>query len=427
MSATGTGHDTEGGTGRDTDPVAPVHYSPYDYEIHEDPYPTYARLRTEAPLYRNDEFDFWALSRHADVQAAFRDPGHLSNRFGVTLDPAAYGPQAHKSMSFLAMDPPRHTRMRSLVSKAFTPRRVAELEPQIRALAVRYLDPAVEAGTFDMVGDVAGKLPMDVISQMIGVPEADRAEVRRLADLLVHREEGVFDVPQEGMEAALVLAGYFSDMVVERRRARRDDLTSGLLDVDVDDDRLTDDEIIAFLFLIVVAGNETTTKLLANAWYWAWRFPDQKAKALTVAGRAAPWVEETLRYDTSSQMLLRVTTGDVELLGTVIPDAARVLLLVGSANRDPDAFEHPDRYDLDRDTTKLISFGGGRHFCLGAPLARLEARVMLEELVARVADYDIDADGARRVHSINVRGFASLPTTVTTRAATRSGSRRAPD
>jgi cytochrome P450 len=406
---------TGAGTGTRPDTAAPVHYSPYDYEIHEDPYPTYARLRSEAPLYRNDEFDFWALSRHADVLGAFRDPTHLSNRNGVSLDPAAYGPHAHKSMSFLAMDPPRHTRMRSLVSKAFTPRRVAELEPDIRALAVRYLDAAVETGTFDMVGDVAGKLPMDVISQMIGVPEADRAEVRRLADLLVHREEGVFDVPQEGMEAALVLAGYFSDMVLERRRARRDDLTSGLLDVEVDGDRLSDDEIIAFLFLIVVAGNETTTKLLANAWYWAWRFPDQKAKALAEARRAPQWVEETLRYDTSSQMLVRVTAGDVELLDTVIGDGERVLLLVGSANRDPDVFEDPDRYDLDRDTTGLISFGGGRHFCLGAPLARLEARVMLEELVARVADYDIDATGARRVHSINVRGFASLPTTVTPR------------
>jgi cytochrome P450 len=406
---------TGAGAGTRSDTATPVHYSPYDYEIHEDPYPTYARLRAEAPLYRNDEFDFWALSRHADVLAAFRDPAHLSNRNGVSLDPAAYGPHAHKSMSFLAMDPPRHTRMRSLVSKAFTPRRVAELEPDIRALAVRYLDAAVGAGSFDMVGDVAGKLPMDVISQMIGVPEADRAEVRRLADLLVHRDEGVFDVPREGMEAALVLAGYFSDMVVERRRARRDDLTSGLLDVEVDGDRLSDDEIIAFLFLIVVAGNETTTKLLANAWYWAWRFPDQKAKALADAGRAPQWVEETLRYDTSSQMLLRVTTGELQLLDTVIGDGERVLLLVGSANRDPDVFEDPDRYDLDRDTNGLISFGGGRHFCLGAPLARLEARIMLEELVARVADYDIDASGARRVHSINVRGFASLPTTVTPR------------
>ena len=208
----------------------------------------------------------------------------------MTLDPAAYGPQAHKSMSFLAMDPPRHTRMRSLVSKAFTPRRVAELEPHIRALAVRYLDAAVDAGSFDMVADVAGKLPMDVISQMIGVPETDRAEVRRLADLLVHREEGVFDVPQEGMEAALVLAGYFSDMVIERRRARR---TTSPRDFSTWTSTATgsdDDEIIAFLFLIVVAGNETTTKLLANAWYWAWRFPDQKAKALADAGRApAGW------------------------------------------------------------------------------------------------------------------------------------------
>ena len=403
----------------DTDTVAGsgtgVHYSPYDYAVHEDPYPIYARLRAEAPLYRNDEFDFWALSRHADVLAAFRDPGRLSNRFGVTLDPAAYGPDAHRSMSFLAMDPPRHTRMRSLVSKAFTTRRVAELEAEIRALAVGYLDAAVEMGSFDMVGDVAGKLPMDVISQMIGVPETDRAEVRRLADLLVHREEGVFDVPPEGMEAALVLAGYFSDMVAERRQARRDDLTSGLLDADMDGDRLSDDEVIAFLFLIVVAGNETTTKLLANAWYWAWRFPEQKSKALADAGRAAQWVEETLRYDTSSQMLLRVTTGEVDLLGTVLGDGERVLLLVGSANRDADVFSDPDRYDLDRDTTKLISFGGGRHFCLGAPLARLESRVVLEELAARVADYDIDAASARRVHSINVRGFARLPTTVTAR------------
>jgi cytochrome P450 len=390
-------------------------YNPYDYAVHEDPYPVYARLRVEAPLYRNDELDFWALSRHADVLAAFRDPARLSNRFGVTLDPAAYGPHAHKSMSFLAMDPPRHTRLRSLVSKIFTPRRVAELEPSIRALAVHYLEDAVGMGTFDMVGDVAGKLPMDVISEMIGVPAADRAEVRRLADLLVHRQEGVLDVPPEGMEAALVLAGYFADMVTDRRRARRSDLTSGLVDAAVDGDRLTDDEIMSFLFLMVVAGNETTTKLLANAWYWAWRFPDQKALALADAGRAPDWVEETLRFDTSSQMLLRVTTGTVELLGTELADGERVLLLVGSANRDPDVFPDPDRYDIDRDTSKLISFGGGRHFCLGAPLARLEARIMLEELVARVADYDVDAAGAKRVHSINVRGFASLPTTVTTR------------
>ena len=395
--------------------MAPLAYSPYDYGIHEDPYPTYARLRAEAPVFYNEELDFFAYARHADVLSAFRDVDRYSNAYGVTLDPAAFGPDAHRAMSFLAMDPPRHTRMRSIVGKSFTPRRVAAMEDDIRALAVAHLAPALEAGSFDFIADFAGLLPMDVISELVGVPASDRAEIRRLADLLIHREDGMTDIPAEGLDAALTLAGYYGEMVADRRRREHDDLTWSLLQAEIDGDRLTDDEVISFLFLLVVAGNETTTKLLANAWFWAWRFPDQKALALGDPGRTPQWVEETLRYDTSSQMLLRVTTGDVELLGTVIGDGARVLLLVGSANRDGEVFEDPDRYHLDRDTSKLISFGGGRHFCLGAPLARLEARVMLQELVARVADYDIDAERARRVHSINVRGFARLPTTITAR------------
>jgi hypothetical protein len=395
-----------------TDTVVPVRYSPYDYQIHEDPYPTYARLREEAPLYRNDELDFWALSRHEDVLTGFRNPAQLSNRFGVSLDPAAYGPDAHRAMSFLALDPPDHTRMRSLVSKAFTPRRVAELEDGIRTLAVEHVDAAVARGTFDFVADFAGLLPMDVISETIGVPRSDRAELRRLADLLMHRVEGFNDVPPEGVEAAFAMAGYFDEMVRSRRARPAEDLTSALLGADLGGDRLIDDEIISFLFLMVVAGNETTTKLLANAWYWGWRFPDERAKVLADPGRIPDWVEETLRYDTSSQMLLRVTTGDVELHGTVLPDGERVLLLVGSANRDPRVFAQPDRYDLDRDTSKLVSFGSGRHFCLGAALARLEGRVGLQELLKRIDQYEIDADGAERVHSINVRGFARLPTTV---------------
>jgi cytochrome P450 len=171
---------------------------------------------------------------------------------------------------------------------------------------------------------------------------------------------------------------------------------------------------MGFLFLMVVAGNETTTKLLGNACYWAWRNPDQRAKPFADPSRVPAWVEETLRYDTSSQMLARVATQDIELHGTVIPAGARVLLLAGSANRDERVFDRPDVYDLDRPEPQLqlASFGFGRHFCLGASLARLEARVALEELVARVADYEIDPDGIRRVHSVNVRGFASLPTTV---------------
>ena len=393
-------------------------YSPYAYEIHEDPYPTYARLRDEAPVYRNDDGGFWALSRHADVVEGFRDNVRFSSAHGVSLDPAASGPNAHRTMSFLAMDPPMHGRMRGLVSRGFTPRRVAELEPRIRQLTREHLDLALSKDSFDFVGDLAGKLPMDVISELIGVPAADRDEVRRLSDLLVHREEGMDDVPPAGVEAAFALITYYADMLAQRRATPTDDLTSALLAAEVDGDRLTDDEIMGFLFLMVVAGNETTTKLLGNAWYWAWHHPDERAKPFTDPGRVPSWIEETLRFDTSSQMLARLTTEDVEVHGTVIPAGERVVLIAGSANRDERVFPRADIYDLDRperELQQIASFGFGRHFCLGASLARLEARVCLEELVARVADYDIDPAGTRRVHSVNVRGFAAIPTTVRTR------------
>jgi cytochrome P450 len=246
----------------------------------------------------------------------------------------------------------------------------------------------------------------------VGVPAADREELRRLADLVLHREEGVTDMPPAGMEAAVTLSAYYADMIAARPKKRAGDLTSALLDAEIDGDRLTDDEIAGFLFLLIVAGNETTTKLLGNAWYWAWRNPDQRAVPFADPQRIPDWVEETLRYDTSTQMLARLAHTDVPLYEGVIPAGGRVLLLVGSANRDPRVFPEPDEYRLDRDTSQIASFGFGRHFCLGASLARLEARVVLEELVARVADYDVDAEHATRVHSVNVRGFATLPTTV---------------
>jgi cytochrome P450 len=389
-----------------------VRYDPYDYAVHEDPYPIYARLREESPLYYNDELDFWALSRHADVVAAFRDVERFSSSYGVSLDPEVWGPQAERTTSFLAMDPPRHTRMRALVSRGFTPRRVAALEPHIRELTVRHLNAAAEHGTFDFIRDVAGKVPMDVISELVGVPGVDREELRRLADLVLHREEGVKDMPPAGQEAALSLSAYYADMITARRKQPADDLTSALLDAEIDGDRLTDDEIAGFLFLLIIAGNETTTKLLGNAWYWAWRNPDQRALPFGDPQRIPDWVEETLRYDTSTQMLARLTVADVPLHGDVIPSGARVLVLPGSANRDPRVFPEADAYRIGRDTSEIASFGFGRHFCLGASLARLEARVVLEEVVVRVADYDIDAEHANRVHSVNVRGFATLPTTV---------------
>jgi cytochrome P450 len=394
--------------------VTAVAYSPYAYEIHEDPYPTYARLREEAPLYRNDELGFWALSRHADVLAGFRDSERFSSADGVSLEPSGTGPHAARTMSFLAMDPPRHGRMRGLVSRGFTPRRVVDLEPRIRALTLEHLEPALEQGTFDLIADFAGKLPMDVISELVGVPAPDRDEVRRLADLVVHREEGVLDVPPAGAAAALDLVVYYSDLVADRRRRPTDDLTSVLLAAEVDGDRLSDEEVVGFLFLMVVAGNETTTKLLGHAWYWAERNPDQRAVPFADPGRIPDWIEETLRYDASSQVLARTVTRDVELHGQVVPAGDRILFLIGAANRDPRVFVDPDRYDIGRRDVShhLASFGSGRHFCLGASLARLEARIALEELVSRVADYEVHHDGVRRVHSVNVRGFATLPTTV---------------
>jgi hypothetical protein len=386
-----------------------VAFSPYDYRIHEDPYPVYARLRAEAPLYRNEEQDFWALSRHQDVTAAFRDPDKFSSANGVSLDPAAWGRRAHKTMSFLALDPPRHTRMRALVAKGFTPRRVSQLEQHIRDLCRERLRAGLDTEPFDFVADFAGLLPMDVISEMLGVPPADRDELRRLADTVVHREDGLFDVPQAGMDAALTLVGYYADMIAQRRARPAADLTSALLAAEIDRDRLTDDEVIGFLFLMVVAGNETTTKLLANAVYWGWRNPGQLARPLADPAWIGPWIEETLRYDASSQVIARTVAEDFSAHGRTVPAGDRLLLLIGAANRDPAAFDRPDTFDLERDASALISFGAGRHYCLGANLARIEARVALTEFTRLVSGYEIDEAGAQRVHSVNVRGFARLP------------------
>jgi cytochrome P450 len=386
-----------------------VAFSPYDYRIHEDPYPVYARLRAEAPLYRNEEQDFWALSRHQDVTAAFRDPDKFSSANGVSLDPAAWGRHAHKTMSFLALDPPRHTRMRALVAKGFTPRRVSQLEQHIRDLCRERLGAGLDREPFDFVTDFAGLLPMDVVSEMLGVPLADRDELRRLADTVVHREDGLFDVPQAGMDAALTLVGYYADMIARRRARPAADLTSALLAAEIDGDRLTDEEVIGFLFLMVVAGNETTTKLLANAVYWGWRNPGQLARPLADPAWIGPWVEETLRYDASSQVIARTVAEEFSAHGRTVPAGDRLLLLIGAANRDPDAFDRPDIFDLERDVSGLISFGAGRHYCLGANLARLEARVALTEFTRLVSGYEVDEARAEHVHSVNVRGFARLP------------------
>lgn len=392
---------------------------PYDYDFHEDPYPYYKRLRDEAPLYHNSELGFWALSRHQDVREGFRNSTTLSNKFGVSLDPVSRGPHASKTMSFLAMDDPDHLRLRTLVSKGFTPRRIRELESRVTELAVQHLDAMLEqggSGTVDYVAEFAGKLPMDVISELMGVPVEDRDRIRGLADGVMHREDGVNDVPDSAIEASINLFVYYQNMIAERRKQPSDDLTSALLAAEIDGDRLTDEEVLGFLFLMVIAGNETTTKLLANAAFWGHKNPDQLAPVYDDLERIPLWVEETLRYDTSSQLLARTVEGDLTLYDTVIPDGDILLLLPGAAHRDERVFERPDDFVIGRDIgSNLLSFGSGAHFCLGAHLARMEARVALVELFKRIRGFEVDEANAVRVHSSSVRGFAHLPMTIQTR------------
>jgi cytochrome P450 len=384
--------------------TAPLVYDPYAYEIHEDPYPTYKRLRDEAPAYYNAQLGFHALSRFHDVWNAIQEWDTFSSAEGVSLE---RGSGARPPM-IIAMDPPRQQKLRRLVSKAFTPRRVAELEPTVRALTRKYLEPVISRGACDFVQDFAAKLPMDVISTMMGVAEGDQDMLREWADTLLHREEGRSEIPQAGLEASGKLARYFAEDLVRRRRQPGDDLISALLDAEVDGERLTDAEIVGFCFLLVIAGNETTTKMLGNAMVLLQRHPDQRAWLVANPGGLAGAVEEVVRYDNSTQMLARVLTRDVSLHGTTMQAGRKLLLLIGSANRDERAIERPDEFDVRREPSHL-AFGHGLHVCLGASLARLEGRVALEEVLPRMPDYAVDPAGLVRVHSANVRGYSHVP------------------
>ncbi|MFM7736146.1 MAG: cytochrome P450, partial [Alphaproteobacteria bacterium] len=245
-------------------------FDPYAWEFHEDPYPVYRRLRDEAPDYRDERLGFWALSRHDDVLAGFRDTDHLSNAQGVSLEKSSH-PDASQTASFLAMDPPRHDRMRALVARGFTPKRISDLEPRIREITRMHMDRFQGDRRCDFVQQFAGLVPMDVISEMLGVPAEDRDRLRHLADTVLHREDGVAGIPAESADAARSLMGYFHGLVADRRARPRADLPSALLEAEVDGEKLAEREVMSFLFLMVIAGNETTTKLLGNALYWLWR------------------------------------------------------------------------------------------------------------------------------------------------------------
>jgi hypothetical protein len=390
-----------------------VGYDPFDYRIHEDPYPVYAWMRDHAPVYRNEERDFWALSRHADVQAALKDPGRFSNRYGISLEPELWGPHAPKTSFFLAMDPPDHGLYRGLVSSVFTPRRIAAMEPRVRQLARDRLEPLRDQPRFDFAADYAAALPNDVLCEMLGVPAEDWDQVRADTDQMNQRADGSDERGPTAVAAALRLANYLAGLVTDLRRHPGDDLTSTMTRAEVDGAQLTDSQIVGFLFVMIGAGNESTGKTIGNAWYHGWLRPEVQRAGLD--GRAEDWASETLRYDSASQMTARLLTQDAVIHDTHLPAGSRVVILPASANRDERAFPDPDRYDLDRDTRKMISYGHGPHHCLGAALAGLEMRVALDEIGAVVSGYEIDMSRVRRVHSPHQRGFASLPCEVTHR------------
>ncbi|RNL60391.1 cytochrome P450 [Nocardioides marmoriginsengisoli] len=395
----------------------PINFDHYDHALQDDPYPTYARLRDEAPLYHNEEHDFWVMSRHADLHKAFRTDDTFSNKMGVSLDPSAWNESAYLVTSFLGMDPPDQTRLRKLVSRGFTPKRVADLEPRIREISDQYLDAAVARGSFDWIGDFAGKFPMDVISEMLGVPVSDRDEVRTYADLLVVREDGLRDVPPAGFEAAGWLFGYYAELIADRKANPSDDLVSALINAEDEGQRMTDQELTAFLFLMVVAGNETTTKLLGNAVANISKHPEQRAAVFADASLVEPWIEETLRFEASSQLLARLTVKDFTVDGVTCPAGSKLMFNIGAANHDHEVFTDAESFDIRRDKAELakhIAFGGGRHFCLGANLARLEAKIALERLVEKCSSIEVNGE-PQRFYSANVRGYASLPVQTTAR------------
>lgn len=397
--------------------IARSAYNPFAYSLHEDPYPTYAWMREHEPLYRNQDLSFWALSRHADVLWALRNPDLFSSRSGISLERDLWGPDAVRTSFFLAMDPPKHGTMRRLVGPAFKPGWVASMEPRIRELARSRLTPLRDGGTFDLAADYASALPNDVMCEVIGIPAADWDVVRADNDLLNECADGTDERSPAAVDVGRRLALYYVTIINERRRHPREDLTSMMLEARVDGRPLTDSELVAFLFLMVSATNESTGKLIGHALYHGWHIPEVQRVGLD--GRGADWGRETLRFDSPSQMTARLLTEDTVIHGTQVPKGARVALLPASGNRDWRVFSDPDLFDLDRDTSKELSFGHGPHFCLGAPLARLEITVALEELGSLVSAYEVDVARMRRIHSPHQRGFAALPCAVTLR--TRAG------
>ncbi|NRA07688.1 MAG: cytochrome P450 [Myxococcales bacterium] len=386
-------------------------YEPYSRPFQEDPYPLYKHFRDEEPCAYNPNMDFYALFRFEDVWNGTLDWETLSSSYGPSLENRGEVPG--EIFSIIGMDPPRHTRLRNIVSRGLTPRRIAALEDEIRQIAKRYLEPLSSRESFDFEQEFAVKFPMDVISALLGIPEEDRDAYRERVDRLLERD------PDAGLdkEASFSLTSsndYVMHQLEARRREPREDLITVLAearyeDVDGTTRQLTDTECAAFTTLLAAAGAETTAKLLGHAIYLLWKHPEQRQALWREPSRIPRAIEEVLRYEPPSQFQGRVTLADSSWHGVEIPKGARVALVTGAACRDEREFPDADRFDIARRPEREIYFGHGHHVCIGKSLARLETRIALEEIATCFPDYEVDESGITRTYQAHVKGYVNLP------------------
>lgn len=389
-----------------------VHFDPFDHDTHDNPYPIYRALRDEAPAYYNEKFGFWVLSRYDDCFAALRDFKTYCNRFGQTLEPTAPG----LLPILLLLDPPDHTRLRKVVSRVLTPERVAHLEQPVRELAVELLEPFRDTGHIDIIENFSAKLPMAIIARLLQVPRADEDMVRGWTDDAVHRDDGVFRMPERGVQSCQKLFAYFHDLIEDRKKHLDDsgDLLSILIRANQAGE-ISYDETLGFCFLLAIAGNETTTKLIGNVMYQLDAHPDQRRLLFEDLSRLPAAIQEVMRFDGPTQMQARTLTRDVELHGQTMKEGDKVAILFVSANRDERHYPDAERFDIARNPRDHLGFGAGIHACIGAALARLEVKVACEEIFKVMPDFAVDHAGLQRMHSPNVRGFTHVPLIFTRR------------
>jgi len=393
----------------DTQISTPVYYDPYATDIVHSPYPVYARLREEAPLYYNERYDFWALSRYADVDNALSDWATFSNSRSDILELV----QSEFDMPpgvMMFQDPPQHTLLRGLMSRVFTPRRMAEIEDQIRQYCVRCLDPLVGSSGFDIIAELAAMMPMRVIGMLLGIPESQQTGFRDANDANLRTKPGA---PMKVAQAEKIADGrMYAEYVQWRADNPSDDLMTALLNVEFTDDagavrRLTRKEVLHYTQVVAGAGNETTGRLIGWLAKVLAEHPDQRREVARDRSLLIPAIDETLRFEPTGPHVARWMARDFSAYGMTVPAGSAMLLLFGAANRDPRRFADPDNFDIHR-TNSHLTFGKGTHYCLGANLARLEGRVALDELLNRFPEWEIDYETARLAPTSTVRGWEEL-------------------